>query len=256
MIYGATLEHHASLGSTMDLATQRAQEGAPEGLVVVADTQTAGRGQRHRRWCSPPGAGLYFSLLLRPQVPPEQVSLFTLAAGVAVQAALQPSCPAALGLKWPNDVLVREPGPHYGKKLAGLLMEAGSEGGQLSYAVLGVGLNLQEAAFPPALQPAAVCLAQLGDQTLQPEPLLQAILTALDRELRALEAGGAAALAARWSEVALGLNTEVHLDQGDHQLSGPLLGLGEDGSLRLGGHPPQLYGRLHIPGLPQLPELP
>lgn len=254
MRYGTPTEHHPSLSSTMDRATLRAKEGAAEGLVVIADTQTAGRGQRQRHWHSPAGSGLYFSLLLRPSLPPEEVSQLTLAAGVAVASALSPLCAAQLGIKWPNDILVAAPGPHYGKKLAGLLMEASTEAQAVQYAVLGIGLNLTDAAFPPELAPAAVCMEQLGGET-SAEALLPALLAALEQEIGALCREGFSPLAAAWTARAFGLNQQVQLTQGGRVLTGPLLGLAPDGALKIGGQEPQVFGDLKIPGVPEAPRL-
>jgi BirA family biotin operon repressor/biotin-[acetyl-CoA-carboxylase] ligase len=127
---------YPEVGSTNDVAAALAERDADEGLVVIADRQTAGRGRLGRTWASPPGAGIYLSVLLRPSL--SAASLLTIASGVAVADGIA----AATGLwphvKWPNDVHVG------GRKLAGILAE-----GAIGHVILGVGINVQPAAYPP-----------------------------------------------------------------------------------------------------------
>lgn len=132
---------YPELPSTNDVAALMAAREASEGTVVVADAQTAGRGRRGRSWCSPPGAGLYVSVLLRPV--PRAAALLTLAAGVALAEGIARSTGLRTTLKWPNDVYVD------GRKLAGILAEAGTSPAGTSYAVLGFGLNVTRASYPP-----------------------------------------------------------------------------------------------------------
>ncbi len=130
------------VGSTNDVALEMARSGAPEGEVVAADTQTAGRGRNGRTWVSPPGSGLYASLLLRPCAEAEGLTLLPLLAGLACAEALRALARVEAVLKWPNDVLVG------GRKVAGLLVEAeplGGGSGELALAV-GLGVNLTLAA--------------------------------------------------------------------------------------------------------------
>ena len=126
----------AEVGSTQDALRAMAEAGAPEGRLVVAEAQTAGRGRRGRSWLSPRG-GLYFSLLLRPRLPLAALPRVSLAAGAALARAA-----GVGGLKWPNDLLAPD-----GRKLAGILMEADLRGEEVRYLVLGVGLNFDP---PPA----------------------------------------------------------------------------------------------------------
>jgi BirA family biotin operon repressor/biotin-[acetyl-CoA-carboxylase] ligase len=121
-----------SVTSTQDVLRDLAERGAVEGTVVVAETQTAGRGRSGRIWESPRGLGLYVSVLVRPRVPPERLGLLTLATGVAVAEVIR------IGkLKWPNDLLAPD-----GRKLAGILAEAEVRDGRLAFVLLGIGLNL------------------------------------------------------------------------------------------------------------------
>ena len=140
-----------TIGSTNDVASSLAQNGAHEGAVVIADAQTAGRGRRGRVWFSPPSAGLYVSVILAPgraRVSPERATaLLTLSAGVALSEAVERITGLAPAIKWPNDLLVGR------RKLAGILAEgvasAGSAG--LQAVVLGYGINVMSATYPPEL---------------------------------------------------------------------------------------------------------
>lgn len=140
---------YGEVDSTNALARQAAEAGEAEGLVLIAASQTAGRGRRGRSFFSPPGGGLYMSALLRPRLPAQDAALMTTLAAVAVAEAVEAACGRAAGIKWVNDVYLD------GKKVAGILTEAalGCEAGVLDYAVVGVGVNLAPppGGFPPAL---------------------------------------------------------------------------------------------------------
>lgn len=134
------LSWHDEVGSTNDLAMAAATSGAPEGVVVAANAQSSGRGRLGRSWASPPGAGLYVSVVLHPSR--DALSLVTIAAGVAVAEGIEAATGLRAGVKWPNDVYVGA------RKLAGILAEAGSSA-STEHVVLGFGINLQPAALPP-----------------------------------------------------------------------------------------------------------
>jgi BirA family biotin operon repressor/biotin-[acetyl-CoA-carboxylase] ligase len=129
--------------STNDVAAHLANLGAEEGTTVVADAQTAGRGRMGREWFSPAGAGLYVSIVLKPAR--DRSALLTLAAGVALVEGVRASTGLSPEIKWPNDLLVGR------RKLAGILAEAAAQGTDLEFVVLGFGVNLRQAAYPPEL---------------------------------------------------------------------------------------------------------
>src|ERR1041384_6256419 len=131
-----------SLPSTNTELSRLASEGAEEGVSVVADEQTAGRGRLQRAWASPKGAGLYFSILLRPAIPVDQWPLITFAAALAVGDALQEAAGVQTDIKWPNDLLSGE------RKICGILAEAiDTPAGRA--VIVGIGINLTQNAFPP-----------------------------------------------------------------------------------------------------------
>ncbi|MDQ7041835.1 MAG: biotin--[acetyl-CoA-carboxylase] ligase [Rhodothermus sp.] len=137
--FGRAYRYMGRTTSTQDELRAWAEAGAPEGAVVLAEQQTGGRGRRGRRWISPSGAGLYFSVLLRPRLPLTELLRLSLAAGVALAETAEIG-----GLKWPNDLLAPD-----GRKLAGVLLEADLRGEDVRFLLLGIGLNVHAAPLPP-----------------------------------------------------------------------------------------------------------
>ena len=177
---------HASVPSTMDVAAALAADGAAHGVVVAAEEQTAGRGRRGSSWVSPPGAGLYFSFIARPQVPSPKsqaptLSLLTLAAGVGVREGIAAASGLAADLKWPNDVLVGR------RKLAGILAEGLAIGTSHQAIVIGVGVNVQPAAYPPDVAARATSIEGELGRAVDRDAVFTAILDALWHRLATLE---------------------------------------------------------------------
>ena len=163
--------------STNDVVRCAAAEGAAEGLLVVADAQSAGRGRLQRAWHSPAGENLYFSLLLRPPLPVRLVAPLTLLAGAALAQALA-RAGAAPRLRWPNDVLLPFGGQM--RKAAGILMEMASEGQNVRATVLGVGVNVNAEHFPPELAERATSLALAAGRRFDRGELLADYLAAFE----------------------------------------------------------------------------
>jgi BirA family biotin operon repressor/biotin-[acetyl-CoA-carboxylase] ligase len=249
---GLRVERHRSLPSTNARALELAKAGAEAGWVVVAETQTAGRGQRGAPWASPPGGNLYASFLVRPHLDLERAGFLTLCAGLAVHDAIDGFLPGAVGLKWPNDLLAR-PGALAGAKVAGILVEAALEGEALRHAVIGVGIDVQAA--PPVTDRRTACLADLG-----PAPGLEALLDALGatlgRELGALAVAGPEPVVRGWTERAIGLGGGAEIAAGGPPVRGRFLGLDPAGSARLAIEGGEIrafrHGRLRlaVEGLP------
>jgi BirA family transcriptional regulator, biotin operon repressor / biotin---[acetyl-CoA-carboxylase] ligase len=237
---GVPVERHSSIGSTNDEAFRRADEGAPEGLVVVARVQTAGRGRQGRSWWDAPGASLLFSVLLRPSIPLAQCPLLALALACSVADAGTEATGATLGIKWPNDVL------HDGRKLCGVLAESRVSGGAPAPAaaasskrpavVIGAGVNVNQTAedFPAELRGSATSLRIAGGgNPLRPDDLLPAILVHLERYAALAASGDGAGL---WREVAGRLpkpGSEVAVVSGGRRIEGVVEGITESGALRL-----------------------
>lgn len=223
-----TILRFDSLPSTNTEAARQAARGAPEGLCVVAREQTAGRGRRERSWVSPKDAGLYASVVLRPQLEPRDWPLITLAAALAARDALAESCDLEADIKWPNDLLAG------GRKLCGILAET-AEGARGRAVVLGVGVNLNERAFPEEMRDAATSVEGQTGRAPDAEDLLAALLRALALRYEALHApGGTDATLREWeahSTYARDRRVRVRLDGETFQ--GTTRGLAPDGSLRV-----------------------
>ncbi len=143
-VIGGRILAFQQVRSTNDIAAREADNGAAEGTVVIADQQTQGRGRLGRVWHSPPGAGAYISIVLRPPCPPEKAPGLSLMTALALAETLEDFCPKQVKIKWPNDVLLD------GRKTAGILTELSAEKGRVNHLVVGIGLNINQGAhdFP------------------------------------------------------------------------------------------------------------
>ena len=211
-------------GSTNEDATRAGMRGEPEGWTVVAAEQTAGRGRMDRAWFSPPGAGLYVSVLVRPKITAGEAGLLSFCAANAMCAAIAEAGLEGVRIKWPNDLVAE------GKKICGILSSCRAQEGRLDFAVVGLGVNLAPGSYPPELADRAGCLAEMG-VTADRKDLLYRFLPHLDRQLRALEAGGAEVLA-ETRRYCLTLGKEVRVSGGT-ELRGTAADIGNSGELIL-----------------------
>jgi BirA family biotin operon repressor/biotin-[acetyl-CoA-carboxylase] ligase len=171
-------------GSTNRDLLKLASEGAPEGVVLMADHQTAGRGRLDRSWSAPPGSSLLVSALIRPALDPAEIFLVTVAAAVAACEACEAVAGVRPGIKWPNDLVITDGGPFEGRKLSGILAESIVHQGRVSAVVLGMGLNVNwPDDLPEELAGIAVSLAQFSPVPVDRDELLSAWLGNFDRWL-------------------------------------------------------------------------
>jgi BirA family biotin operon repressor/biotin-[acetyl-CoA-carboxylase] ligase len=205
-----------------------AESGAPDGMVYFADEQTAGRGRGAHAWSSPPGSGLYLSVLLRPRMAPADVLWLSLAAGLAVHNAVKQATSLEADLRWPNDLLLGR------KKFCGILTELNAEVTRVRHLVVGIGINVHQQAFEPGLATPATSLDLASGRTVSRQPLLIALLKSLEHEARGLQnPGEAAEIPARVqaaSSWVLGRQVEVH---GPQACTGVTAGLDGRGFLRV-----------------------
>ncbi|HEX8145311.1 MAG TPA: biotin--[acetyl-CoA-carboxylase] ligase [Pyrinomonadaceae bacterium] len=223
-----TILRFDSLASTNTEAARQARRGAAEGLCIVAREQTAGRGRQERVWISPPGAGLYCSIVLRPRLEPSAWPLLTLAAALATHDALLAVYALSTDIKWPNDIYARE------RKLCGILAEAvESERGRAC--VLGIGINLDDSAFPAELKDAATSIAALTGSAADAETLLTALLRSLANRYETLQGADGKALTLRdWAaRSSYAQGREVRVTLAGESFDGTTRGLEPDGSLRV-----------------------
>jgi BirA family biotin operon repressor/biotin-[acetyl-CoA-carboxylase] ligase len=219
--------HYEVLDSTNDLAKDLAARGAPEGALVLAESQRAGRGRLGRSWESPAGVGVYASLILRPSLPPEDLPRFTLAAGVAGVRAVRRGAGVDAGLKWPNDLILN------GRKLGGILTEMASESDRISYLVVGWGINVNTRAFPPELADTATSLALARGREFPRLPLLTAWVEEMEALYRIFLDGDFSVILEEWRTLAVMLGKEVTVRQGGREITGKALEVALDGALLL-----------------------
>jgi BirA family biotin operon repressor/biotin-[acetyl-CoA-carboxylase] ligase len=229
-------------GSTNDLAKQMAGDGAPEGTLVQALRQTAGRGRRGRAWSSEPG-NLACSLILRPGLLAGQAALTSFVAAIAVGEAVSALVPGKVTLKWPNDVLVD------GAKISGILLESeAGRGGLVDWLVLGVGINVWH--FPEdALYPATSLLAAGADVTV--EQVLTAYAGAFQSWYQRFRTQGFAPIRAAWLNAAQGLGGPVTVRLQDETFTGRLIDMDQEGVLIVetdGGYRRVTAGDVFLPG--------
>jgi BirA family biotin operon repressor/biotin-[acetyl-CoA-carboxylase] ligase len=215
--------------STNLQACRLGDQGGVDGLVVIADRQSAGKGRMGRQWASPGAVNLYASVLLRPQIMPFEAPRLTFLSAVAVCRAIEACCGARARVKWPNDVLIE------GRKVAGLLNEMSAETDRVNYVVLGIGvnLNMSEAQFPPDLRYPATSLALSSGRLVSRLDFTRALLQQLDELYRIFSEAGSEPIMAAWSELCEMIGQDVAVAAGEQSLSGTMVGLGEDGALLL-----------------------
>lgn len=180
-IFGKNIHHYYKIGSTNTTAMQAATEGADEGSVFIGEQQVAGRGRGSHQWHSAVSTGIYCSVVLRPPLPPSEVLVLSLAAGLAVHAAVREvDARVNPDLKWPNDVLIG------GTKFCGILTEMNAEVTRVRHVVVGIGINVNHSEFPEDLRNIATSLRMETGSEWSRMELCVALLKSLDREYRAL----------------------------------------------------------------------
>jgi BirA family biotin operon repressor/biotin-[acetyl-CoA-carboxylase] ligase len=186
-IFAKQSHHYYKIGSTNSEAMNAASEGAPEGSVFLAEEQMAGRGRGDHAWHSARSAGIYCSVILRPEIPPSDALLLSLAAGLAARAAVTEVAHLSVDLKWPNDLLLGS------RKFCGILTEMNAEATRVRHLVVGVGINVNQTKLPAELKEIATSIKiETGTEWSRVE-LCAALLKSLDREYRELLDDGAAA---------------------------------------------------------------
>ena len=228
-MFGRRVCYFAEAGSTNDLAIRAAERGEPEGTIYVAGSQTAGRGRLGREWFSPPGAGLYVSVIVRQE---SVMPWITLAAGVAVADGIQTASGLPVEIKWPNDIIASGRAFRSRRKLAGILAEASAANDGSPYVVLGIGINLRRTAFPPELADRASAIELELGREIDGGDVLAETLVALNGRMNTLMQGDSEPLLSEWlarSPSAHGVRIEWDGPAGP--LQGMTAGLASDGAL-------------------------
>jgi BirA family transcriptional regulator, biotin operon repressor / biotin---[acetyl-CoA-carboxylase] ligase len=208
-VFARKLHYFPAIGSTNTLAMQAAAAGVEEGTVIFADQQTAGRGRNGHSWHSESGTAILVSLVLRPRIAPAQSLWLSLMAGVAVHDAILRACGMECDLRWPNDLLLAR------KKVCGILTEISADHEQLRFAVIGVGINVNQPSFPLHIAALATSLQIEAGKRWSRTELLIALLRSMEAEYRrALEAGGNEMLLQRVESISsYARNKRVQVDE-------------------------------------------
>lgn len=226
--FGRRLRFLAEVDSTNAFAAELARNDAPEGTVVVADTQTAGRGRLQRQWHSPPGQNLYFSVILRPQVMPNRAPQLALVTGLALCRALRGMFPDLdPRAKWPNDVYLE------GRKLAGILCAMVSEMERVHHLIVGIGVNVNVTDFPAEIADRATSLQLATHNEISRPELLAAILGDLERAYDQWLEAGLDSFLDEWHAASHLTNREARIEVVNEQVRGTVLGINAQGALRL-----------------------
>ena len=217
--------------STNNRAKLFASEGAPEGTLVVAEEQTRGRGRRGRQWFSPPGEGIYTSIILRPSISPNEAPKLTLMASVAVAEALLAMTSLAITIKWPNDILIN------GRKIAGILTEISTEMDRIDYVVIGVGINVNtpRKSLPPDIEDTATSVFMETGKPFPRIALLRAYLEWLEIYYEIFRTKGFEPVMKRWKSLAGIIGRHISVDLIDRVRTGEVLDVDKDGFLILRG---------------------
>lgn len=224
-VIGARVLRFASVGSTMDEVARLAAAGEPEGTVVVASEQRAGRGRAGRSWSAAAGSALLCSVLLRPQLAPDDLGMLPLMAGVAVARTVERHGGVATQVKWPNDVLVG------GRKIAGVLMQSRIGAGGVAHVVLGIGLNVS--ASLTELPAGATSLRAASGRSVPLDAVEATLFAGLDEVYRATVAAGGRPDPAEWLARAAFLGERAQVVDGGEALVGEVVGITPRGALRL-----------------------
>ena len=213
-------------GSTNDVVLKLAEEGAPEGMVVLAETQTQGRGRQGRSWSSAAGKSLSFSILLRPKLKPDELSEITLAAAVAVAKTLE-EYRFHPRIKWPNDLLLK------GKKVCGILTELGPKKDKIASVVLGVGININLGAgdFPGDLKGIATSLYRVSGRKIDRVCFFQSVLLHLEETYGWVAQRRFPKVLTEWRKRSETLGRQVKVTQGHRFFYGQVVDVDEQGAL-------------------------
>lgn len=225
-IIGHKIHAFRSVRSTNDVARKLASEGAPDGTVVIAEKQTAGRGRLGRRWESEFGKGLWFSVILRPDLSSANAGLFTFLAGISVADALFNRYKIKAGLKWPNDILIQR------KKVCGILSEAEFDGNKINFIVLGIGINVKHSLqhFPTMLHEQAISISMIHKQPVNRAKLLAEIFSRLESNYFRSQNEGFKGILADWRLKCQHLGKSVKVVHSSTEIEGIFDALADDGS--------------------------
>jgi BirA family transcriptional regulator, biotin operon repressor / biotin---[acetyl-CoA-carboxylase] ligase len=227
-LFGKRIYHFFKVDSTNRVALELGHAGEPEGAVILGEEQTGGRGRAGRGWHSERAAGIYVTLLLRPNLAPVQAPLLTMMAGLSAHAAIQAQTALTVDLKWPNDLLIA------GKKVGGILTEMHAEPGQIRFVIVGIGLNVNQEKFPADLAGSATSLRVASGRPQSRLELLVRLLREFERDYNNFLSEGPAGVIGRFTSVSsYAQGKRVRVSNGKESFMGTTAGLGPEGLLQV-----------------------
>ena len=223
---GRQIRYFSRIDSTNQYAKRIAEEGAPDGTLIIADEQTAGKGRSGRTWVTPPAEAIAFTLLLRPKLSPDRISMVTLVMGLAVTNAVNSLYGVSAGIKWPNDVVIK------GRKLCGILTEMSAEVRQVNYIVIGVGINANLTSFPEEIREIATSLKLELGRDINRAELIARVMTEFERLYAEFEAqGDLGAVMQEYNELCLNAGSKVRVLDPNGEYTGTSRGINSMGEL-------------------------
>lgn len=223
---GTRLEYFDETDSTNIRARKLAEEGAPHGTLVVADSQTAGRGRRGKGWVSPRGTGIWMSMILRPSMSPMSASMLTLIAGLSVVRGVKRSTGLDAMIKWPNDAVLN------GKKICGILTEMSTEVEEIRYVIPGIGINVNMDDFPEEIKDTATSLKLEAGRSIRRSPVIAAVAESFEHYYDIfMETFDMSGLKEEYNTHLVNMDREVLVLDPRGQYSGRALGIDHEGSL-------------------------
>lgn len=222
---GHNLVYNETIDSTNRIARELAEAGGDAGTVVLAEQQTAGRGRLGRQWHSPFGTGIWMSLILKPQISPEDAPKITLVTAVAVAQAFKELTDLQPGIKWPNDILFQ------GKKACGVLTELKADMDCIHYVIAGIGINVNDEIFPEEIQQIATSLRIESGSILERTKIVGAILNNIEHYYELWQQEGFESIRDTWKKYSINLNREVTINTLKDIIHGVAVDIDEDGLL-------------------------
>ncbi len=224
---GKHVLYREEVTSTQDVAGELAQRGVEEGMVVISERQTRGRGRKGRSWDSPAGGGIYLSIVLRPNFSLTQVIQIPLIAGVAVSRAIKRVTPLQPRIKWPNDITIG------GKKVGGILTETSSEIDRVNYIVLGIGINVntQRSLLPEPIRVVATSLAEECGEYVSRVRFLQCLLAEFETLYNEFLVSGFDTIRKEWKALDNTIGSWVKVSSGEEEIEGEALDIDREGFL-------------------------
>ena len=221
-----TISYYDSIDSTNEEAKRKAAQGDPDESLYYADNQTAGKGRRGRTWISPKGEDIFFSLLLRPELPVESASMLTLVAALAAAEVSEKYSGEACQIKWPNDIVL------HNKKICGILTEMGLEMGEISYIVVGVGFNINRSVFSDEISEMGTSLFKETGRRIPRARFMANFLTAfMKRYRRFLKEQNLASFTEEYESHLVNIGRQVKIIKNGEEMIRTALGINDKGEL-------------------------